>query len=196
MNYRRLNSWLLGLILVVNGYVLTAPFWPQLATWWQLNHTNTRAVLQQRVAHPLNPSPTIQPQPNQLIAPDMGLATTIGEGSYAHRYDVLKGGIWRYNRGSTPDKGGNTVLVGHRFTYTNPRGIFYALDRLHVGSQLALIWDNQQYTYRVSEVKVVDPSDISIQNQTPDSRLTLFTCTPLWHPTSRLVVIATLENQT
>lgn len=195
LNYKKLNNLLLGCIILINAYVLTAPFWPQLTTWWQLNNSNTRAVLQQRIDHPIKPLATAKPQPNQLIAPDMGLSATIGEGSYAHRYDVLKNGIWRYDRGSTPDRGGNTVLAGHRFTYTNPRGVFYALDRLHVGSQLALSWNNRQYNYRVSEIKVVDPSDVDIQSQTKDSRLTLFTCTPLWHPTSRLVVTATLETR-
>jgi sortase A len=188
VNYKRANNLLIGLIIAINGYILIAPFWPGLVGWWQLNHTGQRQQLQAIVDAPARSD--TKPQPNHVVIPDMGLNAKIGEGLYYNRYAVLHKGIWRYNRGSTPDKGGNTVLVGHRFTYTNPRGIFYALNKVHTGSDIAVFWNGKKYNYVVTETKIVKPTDTKIQDPTKDARLTLYTCTPLFHPTSRLVVIA------
>jgi len=190
MNYRRANTVLLVLIIAVNGYILAAPFWPQLVSWWQLNHTNQRQQLQALVDAPA-PPPSANKIPNHIVIPDMALNAKIGDGSYANRYQVLHKGIWRDGRGSTPDQPGNTVLAGHRFTYTQPRGVLYSLNKVRVGSDIAVFWNNSKYRYRVREIKTVNPNDTSIQNPTQDKRLTIYTCTPLYHPTKRLVVIAT-----
>jgi LPXTG-site transpeptidase (sortase) family protein len=192
MNFKKANNILLAAIILLNSYVLVAPFAPQLYFWWHLNHAPTVQRLQAKIAAPLKPTGA---PANRVIIPDMGLDVPIGEGSYGNRYAVLHAGVWRFNTGSTPDKGGNTTLVGHRFTYTNPRGIFYALDRVKIGSQIAVFWNNRKYFYQVSSVSVVDPSDTAIQNNTSDARLTIFTCTPLFHPTSRLVVVAEREEK-
>ncbi|MDP9129541.1 MAG: class E sortase, partial [Candidatus Binatota bacterium] len=116
------------------------------------------------------------------------------EGPTSQTYKILDKGIWRWPAGSTPDKGGNTVLIGHRFTYTNPFGVFYHLDKVRPGDEIGLLWNNKNYVYRVSGVKVVPPTDTSVQNATADPRLTLFTCAPLWLPHNRLVVTANLET--
>jgi sortase A len=109
-------------------------------------------------------------------------------------YAILNKGIWRWPASSTPDKGGNTVLLGHRFTYTNPRGVFYFLNKVKVGDEVGVVWQNTTYRYKVSGVKVVPPTDTSILNATEKPTLTLYTCTPLWWPKDRLVITAQLEN--
>ena len=109
-------------------------------------------------------------------------------------YAVLARGIWRWPAGSTPDKGGNTVLVGHRFTYTNPKGVFYALNDVSVGDTIGVVWQGKAYVYVVSATEVVPPSDVRILDPTTIPTLTLYTCTPIWWPKDRLVVIAHLEG--
>ncbi len=106
---------------------------------------------------------------------------------------ALRNGVWHRPNSSSPDKGGNTVFAGHRFTYTNPQGAFYHLDKLRIGDALAVIWDHHFYHYRVSEVRVVGPNETSIEAPTPQPQLTLYTCTPLTLPKDRLVVIAKPE---
>ena len=58
-------------------------------------------------------------------------------------YAVLNHGILRWPASSTPDKGGNTVLIGHRFTYSHPQGVFYYLDKVKVGDKLSVAWGNK-----------------------------------------------------
>jgi sortase A len=117
------------------------------------------------------------------------------EGSEKDEPNILKNGIWRWPDSSTPDKGGNTVFLAHRFSYTGPHGAFYYLNKLSIGDEIAVIWNNKPYIYIVDSVSEVLPSDISIQRNTSDARITLFTCTPLWHPTNRLVIVAKPKEQ-
>ena len=91
---------------------------------------------------------------------------------------------------STPDKGGNTVLVGHRFTYKNPEGVFYHLDKVQLGDAITLHWQGNAYDYEVAEIKVVPANEISVEDNTAEPQLTIYTCTPLWSVKNRLVIIA------
>lgn len=105
-------------------------------------------------------------------------------------YKILDRGIWRWPDSSTPDGGGNTVLLGHRFTYTNPRGVLYFLNKVQVGETIGINWNNSKCAYKVVHVQTVAPSDTIVTAPTTDPTLTIYTCTPLWHPVNRLVVTA------
>lgn len=183
----KINNFLLALIILVNAYVIAGPFIPNLLWHWQA-HTGRRQQLEVKVRRQTTGS-----QPNSIIIPSMLLDQPIFEGSIANQYKVLNQGIWRWPRGSTPDKGGNTVLIGHRFTYTNPRGVFYFLNRVKIGDSIGVVWNNHTYSYRVASVSEVPSNDTAIENQTTQPELTLFTCTPLWFPKDRLVVVARPE---
>lgn len=126
-------------------------------------------------------------QPNTLIMPTALFEQQVFEGEDVR---ALRNGVWHRPASSTPDRGGNTVFAAHRFTYSNPRGAFYNLDKIHVGDEIGLIWNHKMYRYTAAEVIVVGPHDTYIEDPTSDSRLTLYTCTPLTLPKNRLVVIA------
>lgn len=191
MKLTRVNTCLVVAIVAVNGYIVAAPFWPRLTYWWQdrdqRNPVGT-VQLQKRVSQPLTAAPA--PQDNRLVIPAMHLDQPIVGGSTER---ALMQGPWRRPHTSTPDKGGNTVIAGHRFTYDNPRGSFYFLDRLQTGDELAVFWQGVRYRYRVDTVRVVGPSDTAVEDPQGQDRLTLYTCTPLWSPKQRLVVVAHLE---
>jgi sortase A len=196
MNLKRINNLLLVVIVAINVYVIFMPFVPKISYWWDTRNKTQEQHLTTQIHKP-SPSKN-QPAPsvvNMLTVPSMLLDQPILEGSIRDQYTVLDKGIWRWPRGSTPDKGGNTVLIGHRFTYTNPRGVFYQLDKVKMGDEIGVVWNKQNYLYKVSEIKIEAPTDLSIEAPTKDAQLTLFTCTPVWKPTNRLVVIAKLEGR-
>jgi LPXTG-site transpeptidase (sortase) family protein len=193
ISLRQINNTLLALIIIVNTYIIALPLWPSVDFWWRDHHTNTRSTLTETIRARTAPTAG-QPHPNSLIIPAMLLNQPTLEGSEKDWFNILKNGIWRWPGSSTPDKGGNTVLLAHRFSYTGPRGAFYDLNKLQPGDKIGLIWNDKTYVYKVVSSAQVPPTDTSIEDNTPDSRLTLFTCTPLWHPVNRLVVVAKLEN--
>lgn len=189
----RVNSVLLAAIIAVNVYLIVLPFVP--AILFKVNHSgaqSTKALTQkiaQNFAAPKK-TPSIAPS-NQLIIPSMQYDEPIIEGK---TITALRYGPWRIPSGSSPSSGGNTVIAGHRFTYTNPRGTFYYLNKMRIGDEIGVIWQGKTYEYKVTTTEVVPPTDVAVEDQTTSPTLTLFTCTPLWLPKNRLVVVASLEQ--
>lgn len=196
MKLAKINNLLLALVIAINAYIIAGPFLPKLFFQWD-SRGGKQQQLQKLIRSPANhsakPTPAA-PQPNSVIIPGMLLDQPILDGPESQQYKILNKGIWRFSYGSTPDKGGNTVLIGHRFTYTNPRGVFYFLNKVKLGDEIGVVWATHNYTYKVSSINEVPPNDTAIEHNTPNPELTLFTCTPLWLPKDRLVIVANLET--
>lgn len=127
--------------------------------------------------------------PNRLIISKIGVNAPIVE-SQSAEYGLSKG-AWHVPESSTPDKGGNTVITGHRFKYLPPNNMtFYLFDKLEAGDMIAVIWHEQEYYYRVKETKIVAKTEVSITSPTKETILTLFTCHPIYSEENRLVVTA------
>ncbi|HSW99332.1 MAG TPA: class E sortase [Candidatus Saccharimonadales bacterium] len=187
---RRVNTALFVAIVAVLLYVITAPLLPLLMFWVE-SHTGSAArtlaaQLQLPAAQVAN-----MPGDDRIVIPAMLLDQPINEG---RDLSALRTGTWRRPNTSTPDKGGNTVIVGHRFTYTNPRGSFYFLNKLAPGDEVGVFWHHKRYLYRVTGAKQVAATETAVEAPSPSAELTLYTCTPLWLPKDRLVITATLEN--
>jgi sortase A len=198
MSLAKINNWLLGLIILLNLYVITAPILPAIIFKIE-SHSGQKQALQ-RIINKSQSTPASQAvnnsvQGNSLVIPAMLLNQPILEGAVSQQYKILDQGIWRWPKGSTPNQGGNTVLIGHRFTYTIPKGAFYYLNKLGLGDQIGVFWNHKEYIYGVAKISVVSPNDTSIEQNTNNPELTLFTCTPLLLPKDRLVVVADLETQ-
>jgi sortase A len=168
------------LFLVVGAYLAFMMVSPQIVQ--TLPEESRVHALEQKV----DEAPV--PQDNRLSVPKMDMNVPISEGNTIAI--IGKGGAWRLPQSSTPDQGGNTVIVGHRLTYTIPRSTFYYLDRLSNDDEVTVFWHGERYKYRVTEEKIVSASEVSVEAATDDARLTLYTCTPLWSLSKRLVIVA------
>lgn len=182
---RIFNDFLSIIVIALGIYLIIMPLLPEMSYWIKLK----TGKISNEIAYSDNNQPGTKPIPqdNRLVIPQMGLDTSINEGKYS---DTLKKGVWRRPQTSTPDKGGNTVIVGHRFTYSDGPAIFYHLDKLKVGDQFAVFWQGKKYLYQAQEVRVVEPHQTEIEQNTDEPTLTLYTCTPMWTSKQRLVVIA------
>lgn len=132
----------------------------------------------------------ITTQTNLLIIPKIGVKIPIVEGTTE---SVLNKGAWRLPETSTPDKGSNTVITGHRWKYRPPsEKTFYLLDKLEVGDAFKITWEGKDYNYKIIGVSIVLPTDVWVLNPTSKSIVTLITCTPLFSTKNRLVIKAEL----
>jgi LPXTG-site transpeptidase (sortase) family protein len=137
------------------------------------------------VAGPREPT---KPEGNRLVIPKIGVDMPIVEGPTE---TALWRGVWRIPGTSTPDKGGNTVLSGHRFQYRPPNtSTLYLLDRLENGDAIIVYWNDEEYDYIVRDRRVVEPDAVEILAPTETAQLIVFTCTPLFTTKQRLVLIA------
>ncbi len=187
LTLKSFNDVLTGVIVVMALYILLLPILPAVS-WWVRHDAPVvssprKATVQQVRSEDI-------PADNTLVIPSIGVREKVLEGESVYTVDK---GIWHRPRSSSPDKMSNTVLVGHRFTYHNTPP-FYNLDKVRVGDEIGLYWNGKAYTYKVAAIKVVDPQDVSIEQPTANSILTLYTCTPLWTSKQRLVVQASLET--
>ncbi|XID94198.1 class D sortase [Paenibacillaceae bacterium WGS1546] len=88
---------------------------------------------------------------------------------------------------------GNAAIAAHR-ARTKGR-MFNRLDEVEVGDRIDILTRDKALAYRVTRIKVVEPTDLSVLEAEGDaSMLTLITCDPLVNPTHRLIVQATLED--
>lgn len=184
------------LSLIICGlaiYIIIWPFWPDIV--WRLQHRGQQISPSQLLK-------TVQSNDNSSVNSDSDQHNqTLGNRLYIPRIDadlminegsdisVLRKGIWRRPKSSAPDSGGNTVIVGHRFRYS-AKSEFYHLDKVQLDDPIVIYWNNKQINYKVSEIFVVPASQTTIEDQTNDKRLTLYTCTPIWNLKDRLVIIA------
>ncbi len=92
---------------------------------------------------------------------------------------ALRSEVWILPWTSTPDKGGNTVMVGH--SYNNVKGkysvsTFYNLDTMKEGDTINVTWKGVNYTYRVTMTGTTDPSKTMLEKQTATPTLTIYGC--------------------
>lgn len=132
----------------------------------------------------------------RILIPKIGLDKIVVEGVDV---DDLRKGPGHYPETQLPGHEGNSAIAGHRTTYGAPFG---DLDQLGTGDEVTLIATNGGvYRYKVTEQRVVDPSEVSVLDPTPDpanaghelATLTLTTCNPKYSAAERLVVKGQLE---
>ncbi len=100
------------------------------------------------------------------------------------------------NRGSghvagtaLPGTPGNTAIAGHR------DGFFRGLKDISIGAEIELITLHSQQKYRVVDLMIVDPLDVSVLDHTDEPVITLITCYPFYYvgpAPERFIVRATL----
>ena len=136
------------------------------------------------------PDPSVR-RPIQVIGsihiPKIGLDTDLRDQITQESIDI---GPSHWPGTALPGGFGNAVIAGHRSSHSAP---FHDLGALTNGDSIVLI-DNlgRPFTYKVTEMFVVNPSAMWITEQAPGHTLTIFTCHPIGSSAQRLVVRATL----
>jgi len=136
--------------------------------------------------------PDIKALPNKAVAeiviPKINLSAYVFEGTSA---DIINQGPGHYEETPMPGEPGNSAIAGHRTMHGHP---FRHLDQLNNGDAITVYTKAGKFSYRVVNIKVVSPNDISVIQPSTDSVLTLTTCNPVGSARQRLVVRAELAK--
>ncbi len=122
--------------------------------------------------------------------PEIGLDTAFRDGVFD---EILTHGPGHWPGTPVPGEEGNSVLSGHRTTYTHPFGDLDLLDR---GDKVMTSLGGQDaVTYRVYKTSIVpEESYVDFVLRQPDRArartLTMFACHPKGYRTNRIVVQA------
>lgn len=103
--------------------------------------------------------------------------------------DLARGPGW-YVESALPGQG-NTAIAGHR---TMHGAWFRNLDQLKENDLIKVVFEGQDYLYRVERVFIIAKDDWSVIDPCGYPALTLTTCHPVGRASQRLVVRAALVN--
>lgn len=189
--HRKINNILTVVVLGLGIFLLVAPYLPSIDFW--AKKRSGFEIPPYAVKAENGRGATNIPQDNRLAIPSIGLDEHVFESSESNG---INKGVLQRRKTSNPAQGGNTVLVGHRFSYLpSIPAPFYNLDKIKAGDEMVVLWKGVVYRYKVTEIKVVEPTDITVEAPTNDARLTIYTCTPLWSAKQRLVIIGDLITE-
>lgn len=178
----------LGVLGFLNGQWVSA----QVQYYLLPLHTKSRGTV---------PKLSLDPNaPAHLMIPSIGIDVpyVTDETSYdtAKVQLALRKGVVHFGTTALPGQIGNMVVIGHSSEAPWAPGqykyAFTLLDKVADKSLVYIDYKGTRYIYRVTSHKVVEPTDVSVLDQstnTPD--LTMITCTPVGVSTHRLVLHAT-----
>ena len=113
----------------------------------------------------------------------------------------LAAGIGHFPGTESPGQKGNYALAGHRSGVAQPP--LRNIDNIKTGSIIKVITESRiTFTYKVTSVKTVLPTDVNVIAQVPGhpqatpthADLTLITCWPAYGHSRRVVVVAQLTS--
>lgn len=118
-----------------------------------------------------------------LNIPKIDLIVGIGKGV---DNETLKYSVGHFSETSLPGEKGNFCVIGHRsYTYGQ---FFNRLDEIKQEDEIIVESSGKKFKYKVKDIKVVMPDEVSVLNQTKDSEITLITCTPIRVGSHRLII--------
>ena len=89
----------------------------------------------------------------------------------------LKNGVVNLDSTAKPGERGNVFIVGHSSNYSFAKGkyktVFALLPELVIGDNILIQYNNNTLRYRVNEIKVVYPDDVSVKEKGKTPQLTL-----------------------
>lgn len=151
---------------------------PDFRLWSEKRIQKYRASLLAKVPSPLG----------VIEIPSLGLQVPILEGTDDLTLDRAVGHIAGT---ALPGEAGNVGIAGHR------DGFFRGLKDVHVGDTIDLQSQQGKLHYRVDELQIVSPDEVSVLEPRTKSSLTLITCYPFYFvgsAPSRYIVHATLAD--
>jgi len=106
---------------------------------------------------------------------------------------TLNRGVGRIVGTARPGEGRNVGIAGHR------DGFFRGLKDIATGDRIELRTQKRTETYRVSDIRITDPTDVRVLEEQGVPALTLVTCYPFYfigNAPQRYIVRAVLSNVT
>jgi len=114
--------------------------------------------------------------------------------------EALQQGVAHASTSFYPNEDGVVYLFSHSTNYEwfikDLNAIFYLVKNLEAGDLIVLLYKGNLYTYKLTEKRVVKPSEISyVQPISGDRKLILQTCYPPGSTAERLLIFADLVDR-
>jgi sortase A len=104
-------------------------------------------------------------------------------------WEQLKRGVGQHLGSTDPGQTGNVVLSAHNDIFGE---LFRDLDQLKPGDEIFINTSSRRYTYKVTGLRIVEPTEVSVMAPTSRPTVTLISCYPYLVDTQRIVVFGEL----
>lgn len=104
-------------------------------------------------------------------------------------WEQLKRGVGQHVGSVNPGDVGNLVLSAHNDIFGE---LFRDLDKLKPGDEILVSTATREYTYRVTGLRIVEPTEVEVMESTARPTITLISCYPYLKDTQRIVVFGEL----
>jgi LPXTG-site transpeptidase (sortase) family protein len=123
--------------------------------------------------------------PKKIIIPSLSVNLPVKKANVVDGYwEVFEdSAAWGMGSG-IPGENGNQVIFAHA-----RENLFLALQSIKLGEEIYILNDDAWFSYKVTEIKEVFPSQIEVIEKTEDQTLTLYTCSG-YKDSKRLIVVA------
>ena len=135
------------------------------------------------------PIPT--PGPEQAIQIQIPMINVDAPVVQGDGWEQLKKGVAQHTGSANPGQTGNIVLSAHNDVFGE---IFRYLDQLQQGDEIIIYTANHAFTYIITDVKIVSPTNVEVMAPTSNPTVTLISCYPYMVDNKRIVVQASLET--
>lgn len=138
----------------------------------------------------VTPLPVPTPGPEQAVRiqiPAIGVDAPVVEGDDP---ESLRRGAGHHIGSANPGERGNCVISAHNDVFGQ---IFRDLPDLTLGDEVLVHTASQVYRYVVTQRRIIEPTEVSVMEDTASPVLTLISCYPYGINTHRIVVIGELE---
>ena len=122
-----------------------------------------------------------------MVIPKINVKVLVTEGTEDEK---LKYYVGHFKNTALPGEKGNFAVAGHRNYIYNE--MFRDVNQLEQGDDIIVRTAKGEFTYKVKEQKVIEPTDVQILDPTDDATVTLVTCTI--GGKQRLIVTGELEK--
>ncbi len=106
-------------------------------------------------------------------------------------WEQLKRGVGQLIGSTNPGERGNLVLSAHNDIFGE---LFRDLDQLKPGDEILIQTASQEFIYRVTGTRIVEPTEVSVLEPTAKPTVTLISCYPYLVDNQRIVVFGELVN--
>jgi sortase A len=106
-------------------------------------------------------------------------------------WEQLKKGVGQFIGSTNPGERGNLVLSAHNDIFGE---LFRDLDQLKPGDEIRIQTSSQEFLYRVTGTRIVEPTEVSVLEPTAKPTITLISCYPYLVNDQRIVVFGELVS--
>jgi len=89
--------------------------------------------------------------------------------------DILNFYLGHFEGSAMPGEAGNFAVAGHRVS--NYSEAFVNLYKAKIDDEIIVKANNKKYIYKITEMIVVDPTNVGVLDDTEEATITLVTCT-------------------